>query len=504
MRRKTLRIPLVLVCITALTRVAFRSHYLYDIDSVNFALGMGRFDPVSHQPHPPGYFLYVMLARAFDALFHDANASLVAISILFSCAGLLAVWILAENWFGSPAANSAGLIFVCSPLVWFHGIVALTYASEAFFSAMAGYLCWRIFRGSRACVVPLALTAALAAGFRPSFLLFLGPLILLSVWRAGVRYSFLFTAVFSSALLAWFVPMILLSGGLSSWFSALLSLWQTVPGQQTLNSPVAVTVARVVSMGGIFLLCFGCAVPLAFGLSRVDQGHGPDKKRFTVVWIGPGLLFFTLVFLKLVNSGYLLVISPPVFAWFGQIWNSAGPRRQGVRLALTAMFVAVNSLVFLFAPIYCSYASVRRFEADLESTTRAVARAVSPVDTIIVGFDSHFLGYRHAGYYLPDWTTVQYPPVRVASGTRIFSMRNGDTELIPEVRVRCFTRFIFFPLPGDDSEYASYMARIKGHFPAGALKTVRSEGRELTTGDIKDLPRLFPPVRTPQKTSGNR
>jgi hypothetical protein len=35
-------------------RFAFRSRYLYDLDSVNFALAMERFDPRVHQPHLPG------------------------------------------------------------------------------------------------------------------------------------------------------------------------------------------------------------------------------------------------------------------------------------------------------------------------------------------------------------------------------------------------------------------------------------------------------------------
>ena len=39
------------------------------------------------------------------------------------------------------------------------------------------------------------------------------------------------------------------------------------------------------------------------------------------MWIAPGLLFFTLIYLKFVNSGYLLVLVPPVCAWIGQ-WAS--------------------------------------------------------------------------------------------------------------------------------------------------------------------------------------
>src|SRR5438876_1235260 len=68
------------VCAVAASRILSRSHLLYDLDSVNFALGMRRFDPAAHQPHPPGYFLYVYLARLVNRLFPDPNTALVAIS----------------------------------------------------------------------------------------------------------------------------------------------------------------------------------------------------------------------------------------------------------------------------------------------------------------------------------------------------------------------------------------------------------------------------------------
>ena len=75
----------LLIAGTALTRTVFRSRFLYDLDSVNFALALQRFDPAVHQPHPPGYFLYVCLGKLSNAIFHDANTALVIISILASC-----------------------------------------------------------------------------------------------------------------------------------------------------------------------------------------------------------------------------------------------------------------------------------------------------------------------------------------------------------------------------------------------------------------------------------
>src|ERR1700722_1663574 len=77
--------PLVIASAVLISRFACRSHDLYDLDSVNFALAMERFDPRVHQPHPPGYFLYVCLGRLLNSLVHDANLALVLLSIAASC-----------------------------------------------------------------------------------------------------------------------------------------------------------------------------------------------------------------------------------------------------------------------------------------------------------------------------------------------------------------------------------------------------------------------------------
>ena len=57
------------VCAAAVlaTRLPFLASSLDDIDAVNFALAVGDFDPARHQPHPPGYAVYVLLAKLFAA-----------------------------------------------------------------------------------------------------------------------------------------------------------------------------------------------------------------------------------------------------------------------------------------------------------------------------------------------------------------------------------------------------------------------------------------------------
>src|ERR1051326_1835356 len=134
---------------------------------------MRRFDPVTHQPHPPGYFLYVYLARLISRFIGDDNAALVALSVVASCGAAWAIYLLTRQWFGVRAGRFAVVLFLFSPLAWFHGIVALTYIVEAFFSALIGYCCWRACRGEARFALLASVIFALAAGFRPSTALLL-------------------------------------------------------------------------------------------------------------------------------------------------------------------------------------------------------------------------------------------------------------------------------------------------------------------------------------------
>src|SRR5690242_18561671 len=233
----------LLVIAVVLTRFLFRSHYLYDIDSVNFALALDHFDPTVYQPHPPGYFLYVILGRLANAIFNDANTALVAISIAASAAAAFLIYVLTENWFGRKAAFFAGLIFLFSPLTWFHGTVALTYIVEAFFSALVGYLCWRTYSGDGRWVIPASIALGLGAGFRPTTLLMLGPLWLLSLSRSSRKQALVGCFALVLTVLAWFLPMLSLSGGAHAYFSSLSALWLMASAKQGIfNSPITMSI----------------------------------------------------------------------------------------------------------------------------------------------------------------------------------------------------------------------------------------------------------------------
>jgi 4-amino-4-deoxy-L-arabinose transferase-like glycosyltransferase len=404
-------------CAVAFSRFLFRGRFLYDLDSVNFALGIGRFDPRTHQPHPPGYFLYVCLARLINYLVHDANLALVSMSIAAGIASVILIYLLALEWFGERAAVFAGLLFLFSPLAWFHGTVALTYGVEAFFSALMGYLCWRIDRGKTNFILPTAILLGISAGVRPSSMLFLGPLFLYSLRTASIKRILLGVTALSLTIIAWFLPMIWASGGFDAYFSALVSLWRLVPSRDTVfNSSPATSIARACVIVFIGFLCFGAALLALLGARYKTTPADRANKLFTAVWMLPALCFFTLIFLKFVNSGYLLLLAPPASIWLGSWaaeWYEPCAWRRPLKIALISICAAINIFIFLAFPAYSSYRSVRQFEAQLEGIRTALPQLGTPNDLLILSFDSHFLGYRHAGYYLPSYLTLQYPEVKL-------------------------------------------------------------------------------------------
>ena len=485
----------LLVIATGITRFAFRSHYLYDIDSVNFALSLRHFDPSTHQPHPPGYFLYVCLGRLASLIFPDANTALVAISIGISCAAGAMIYVLADNWFGRSAAVFAGLIFLFSPLGWFHGTVALTYIVECFFSALAGYLCWRVFLGSAGFTLASALVLGVAAGFRPSSLLFLGPLWLFSLRNVGFRKAAMGLGTLAATLIAWIIPMVRMSGG-KAYITALMSLWLLVPARGTVfNSSLVNSIARAGTIVGICFLFFGCAAILAIRPLKGRFGADRSQIIFTQVWIAPGLLFFTFIFLKFVNSGYLLILAPPACAWMGlwaSTWYAGVPLSRASKMLVIAGCATLNTAIFICAPVYCSYGEVLRFETQLANIIGEVSQTTSARETMIVGFDSHFLGYRHAGYYLPGYLTVQFPEVQLIPGKRIFTMMNRNTRLERTLDTTGIRNFIIFPLPSGDAEYTSYMNRIITRFPAGELRIVAHSRTQYALAPVADLRFFFP------------
>ena len=75
-RSPRLRFAAALSLLTVLSRLPYRARMLYNWDAVQFALALREYDIVKHQPHPPGYILYVALGRLVNAWLADPDRGL--------------------------------------------------------------------------------------------------------------------------------------------------------------------------------------------------------------------------------------------------------------------------------------------------------------------------------------------------------------------------------------------------------------------------------------------
>src|SRR5262249_45956094 len=85
--------PLVVlfVALFLVVHLPFLAPSLEDVDSINFAMGVRQFDVAHHQPHPPGYPIYIVAAKVLRVVVPNEIAALSLLSVL---AGALGVWAL--------------------------------------------------------------------------------------------------------------------------------------------------------------------------------------------------------------------------------------------------------------------------------------------------------------------------------------------------------------------------------------------------------------------------
>src|SRR6266498_2219329 len=86
------------VAVIALAFLALHLPYLpsslEDLDSINFALGVRTFDVAQHQPHPPGYPVFIFVAKAANAVAPTEVSALSGVSIVAATLGVLAIAVL--------------------------------------------------------------------------------------------------------------------------------------------------------------------------------------------------------------------------------------------------------------------------------------------------------------------------------------------------------------------------------------------------------------------------
>jgi hypothetical protein len=224
-RQRTAGVALVLIFLAA--HLALLPRTLEDLDSVNFALGVRQFDVAQHQPHPPGYPVYIALAKVSTALLRatgiDAAAprGLAIWSALAGAAAIPGVFLFFRRLEGrATVARWATLALAASPLFWFTALRPLSDMPG--FAAAIWALGLLAGQPSRRRLIAGALLAGFAIGIRSQVAVLTLPMLALALFAVRDRRAAASAlGAFAAGVLAWAVPLIVASGGVSAYLHAL-------------------------------------------------------------------------------------------------------------------------------------------------------------------------------------------------------------------------------------------------------------------------------------------
>jgi MFS family permease len=413
--------PLILFTVTLLSRLPFTSQLLYNLDSAQFAMALDKYDVALDLPHPPGYFLYVMLAKGLNGFVHDANASYVIISLLFSGLTVVVIYYLGAALFDREVGRWAAVLGLTSPLLWFYGEVALTYIVEAFFSASIALVCWRIRKGEHQLVWWSAILLGVSGGIRQNTPVFLLPLWLFCLKRVPLKKMVPAFIVFGLVSCAWFVPMVVMTGGLERYYGALRTLWVSQNAHASVfESGIAYRVMFLSAVGrfafygvglGLFFVLLHLYSLVRRGVWRCFLG---EKKVFFLFWIMPAILFYIFLHIHPGNPGFglfyapaLLLLVPVSVSYIAGEAKRLLPRLHvrphPVFLGTLGFLLATQLYIFLFSALPISAAEIRNHDQRLSLILASIRKDFSPADTIIVSRPYFLYSTWHTAYYLRDF-----------------------------------------------------------------------------------------------------
>ncbi|MCS7314289.1 MAG: glycosyltransferase family 39 protein [Bryobacteraceae bacterium] len=376
-------------------------------DAVNFALAIERFDPLLHQPQPPGYLLAVALLRGLAALGVEARDALLLAGVIAGATAVWFLWSLAERMGGTPMAFYACSLLLFHPFTLLTGMRSPLRLWLAAGACAVAYFSWRGLAGEgKQWFRGAAVALAIAAGFRPEAMLLLFPLALLPLQsrRYPVREALRAAALAIPVALAWLVPLTHAFGG---WRDFGFVLWHYLREQFGGSSALfgadctqalgmAVKALTWVALG---TLCWLWALPWV--LWHRKAAAPPGSARFFLVWIVPAALFYAFVHVG--DPEHTLATAPAVSllgGWILTQW-AAGSRPRAVLAGALACGLSLGLFLSPESAWGGQYWAARRAACETAAVVESLREQARAAPLFVVSWEGAGL-WRQVSYHLPE------------------------------------------------------------------------------------------------------
>jgi len=376
-----------LIVVLAIVFLALHLPYLpkslEDLDSINFALGVRHFDVAHHQPHPPGYPVFILIAKALHAVVPAEATALALLSATAAALGVLGLAALYRRLDGDdgPARWSVAAVAVAmtTPLYWFTAVRPISDSSGL--AAAIGVQAMTLAASTARGLYLAGFCAGLAAGLRSQVAWLTVPLLALRAfqgleagdWGPGAGSAVIGSeplppspqlpapsaqllapstkrlapvlCAFVAGILVWLVPLVIISGGPAAYTHAVFDqgaedlgniqmLW-TRHGARDVLDALYYALAAPWAAWPVAAVALTCAFA---GLLRLAA-----TRRRTLILLGAAFLpyfVFDLLFQETFTSRYALPLVVPM-AYLAVAGLRLVPWDLGLAVAVAlAMFCA--------------------------------------------------------------------------------------------------------------------------------------------------------------------
>ena len=214
------------VVVIALLHLTALPKTIWEYDESLFCMGVENYDPLNHFPPPPGYPIYMGVAKLVAPLAgYVPFRALVALSAFTAVAGFLLLALAFRQLTGSTRAGVMGaVLFYASPTMLLHATLPQSDSGALMLLALAIWLCARCLDNPKL-VAWAALACAITIGWRLQFAIAVVPLLFVTVLLLrSWRERFVAVQWFAIACAVWLIVLITACGGVDGF-------WKMMSGQ---------------------------------------------------------------------------------------------------------------------------------------------------------------------------------------------------------------------------------------------------------------------------------
>lgn len=418
------RIAGALFVIALATRLPFLTANLWEHDSVLYARAIESFDPPAHQPQPPGYLWYVLLARALTAVTGDPNRALTLISVFAAAVAVVLLYVLATRLYDERTGVISAIFLLTAVTFWGESAVAYPYTLLAALTTGCAILFFRVLdpradppppppvRGLR--LIAASLAWGVAVGFRSDLAIGLAPLWILGAafvpppWAAGAALAA------AGPIAVWLVASgALTPGGLPAFITAVrthaavIDERSGVGGQGLAAIPRnAYELSRFLGRGLYALAPLVAALVISRDAQRIEMRER-IRLAFLLLWTFALLPVYLLVHVGEYGHVFTMLPGLAILAARGAIALARASRMpRSLRWVVVAV-AGANAFIFLFSDSPLSAAHLERRDNGISEKVAWIRANVDPeLALVVTAFDAVIID-RYLG---PDYHVFAYEP----------------------------------------------------------------------------------------------